>query len=75
MGSLNVKCFYCGHVIERQAYAYQRVVGWERMSRDGKGGTNHVRCREPLGEYACEACVDLEAKGIGVRQMPLLGNR
>lgn len=63
-------CFYCGSAIESMRFAYRRVVAWERKRR--AGGTNAVRLREPLDEYACAPCVDAVAAGRDPGQRAML---
>lgn len=49
---------------------YRRVIGWEK--RRDQGGTNALRGREPLGEWACIFCVEKLAKGLTPGQHSLL---
>lgn len=59
------KCSICGGPINPNT-DYRKVVGWERHRN--QGGTNALRCREPLDEYACTRCVDRSALGISPNQ-------
>ena len=51
---------------------YRKVIGWEKYDRNGAGGTNQVRVREPLDEFACRVCVKRVVKGISPRQGTLI---
>lgn len=62
-------CTFCGKAIDANS-DYQKVVGWEKK-RSG-GGTNAVRGRENVDEWACRWCVDKLAKGIDPGQQGLL---
>lgn len=63
-------CVYCGAEIPSPLHAYRRVVAWERKRR--QGGTNAVRLREQLDEYACARCVDAVAAGRDPGQAAIL---
>lgn len=63
-------CVYCRATIESTRHAYRRVVAWERKRK--QGGTNAVRLREPLDEFACSRCVDAIADGRDPGQRPML---
>ena len=64
-------CVFCDTPVDpANPSVHRRVIGWEK-SRD-QGGTNAVRLRVPLNEFACGACVDLESKGISSKQRSLM---
>lgn len=65
-----IACVYCGCEIASPRSAYRRVQAWERKRR--AGGTNAVRLREPLDEYACAPCVDALAAGRPIGQAAIL---
>lgn len=58
-----VKCVMCGEDVDAdKAGTYRKVIGWE--SRRSSGGTNALRMRQPLHEYAHRTCVDIAARGM-----------
>lgn len=60
---LSGACVFCGDVVDPDGpLTYRRVVGFERH-RDA-GGTNALRLRQPLEEFACYSCVDRAANGL-----------
>ena len=62
-------CTFCGSPINPDR-DYRKVTGWER--RRDQGGTNAIRLREPTNEWACMACINLQAKGPGLAQTALI---
>jgi len=68
--SAEVFCVLCGKPIENVRSSYQRVRGFEKHRQSG--GTNALRLREPLQEFAHSWCVDRAANGLGPTQESLL---
>lgn len=57
-----VKCVMCGEDVDAdKPGTYRKVTGWE--SRRTGGGTNALRMRQPLHEYAHHTCVDMASRG------------
>lgn len=57
-----VRCVMCGEDVDADALGtFRKVTGWE--SRRASGGTNALRMRQPLHEYAHRTCVDAAARG------------
>jgi hypothetical protein len=65
-----MKCEFCQTPIQ-QGQDYRVVQGYERIHRDA-GGTNALRLRKPLEQFACRWCVDKQANGISVDQASML---
>lgn len=67
-----INCKFCEKGIDPYAYTtYRFVNGWERAHRSG-GGTNALRARTPLDEWACVYCIDKLSKGINPTQQGTL---
>ena len=63
-------CALCGEPLRTdQIGNYRKTTGWAEK-RDA-GGSNAIRLRKDLDEWAHGGCVDLEARGIGVNQETL----
>lgn len=63
------RCIHCqGPIDEDQDY--RKVIGWER--RRSAGGTNAIKLREPLDDWACRWCVEKQVKGLAPSQGALL---
>lgn len=60
----------CGRTIEDTRKAWNGVTGWERYRE--QGGTNHVACRRPTGEFMCDACMAKLRNGLDTAQGELL---
>lgn len=59
---MRVLCALCGDEMDAdRPGAYQRVTGWE--TRRKGGGTNAIKLRKPLHEFAHKTCVEASAKG------------
>jgi hypothetical protein len=52
-----LSCSLCGVEIPSAASAYQKIIGWAQPR--SQGGTNALRLRVPLDEYACAICIDI----------------
>ena len=60
-----VRCALCGDVVSIvSTHTYRKVSGW--VQRRQGGGTNAIRCREELHEYAHPGCVSERAATGGV---------
>ena len=70
-----VPCTYCNLPLNPESrLTYRRVQGWEHRAPANtprKGGSDIV-CREPLDEFACDACVGKLRRGLSPDQGALL---
>ncbi len=60
-------CSICGKEIQTLRFAYRRVVGWEKHRQ--QGGTNAIRLRQSLDEWAHSMCVDREVNRVHAGQL------
>jgi hypothetical protein len=57
-----VSCAICGERVDADALGtYHRVQGWE--VRRKQGGTNALKLRESLFEFAHRTCIEAAARG------------
>jgi hypothetical protein len=71
--SVLCRCAFCGGPIDPADQMWRRVIGWERKaSAESRRGGSDIVFREPLDEYAHDACVQLEKAGVSVAQVSLL---
>ena len=63
-------CCLCGKPIHSLRNAYRKVTGFERHR--AQGGTNAVRLRRQLDEYAHDYCIDMAARGVDAGQGRLM---
>lgn len=61
-----LRCAICGAEIASVRIAWRKVVGYERPRK--QGGTNAIRLRRPVDEYACEICVTRLRAGVDPAQ-------
>jgi hypothetical protein len=54
-------CCFCGSAIPSTRYAFRKVEGFERQRK--QGGTNSLRLRRTLDEFACSRCIDEVSAG------------
>ena len=59
-------CVLCDKPITNMRGTHRRVTGFEKSRL--QGGTNAVRLRRQLDEYAHDICVDRAAAGVDPRQ-------
>ena len=65
-------CEGCKRVIN-EATDFRFVTGWERISRNGQGGTNGVRVPDRTAErFMCMFCTDKVAAGVSLQQQTLV---
>lgn len=64
-----LKCVFCESVVKPEQ-DYRRVIGWERSR--SQGGTNALRLRKQLEQWACRWCIEKMVKGIAVGQEALM---
>jgi len=70
--SAGAVCEFCGNAISMDR-DYRLVTGWERLSRNGAGGTHAIRVPNRTAErYACMFCVDKLAAGVSPFQQALM---
>jgi hypothetical protein len=56
-----------------EATDYRRVTGWERITRNGAGGTHAIRAPDRTSEeFMCMFCVDKLANGVSLQQQTLV---
>lgn len=66
------KCDGCKRVIN-EATDYRHVSGYERISRNGAGGTHAIRVPDRTSEvFMCMFCVDKLATGVSLQQQTLV---
>jgi hypothetical protein len=65
-------CATCGDSIREEA-DYREVTGRERITRNGAGGTNALRCPDRSAEvFYCKLCTDRAASGVSPHQQALV---
>ena len=56
-----------------EATDFRRVTGYERISRNGAGGTHAIRAPDRTSEeFMCMFCVDKLAAGVSLQQQTLV---
>lgn len=62
------RCEFCGEAVDEgdRYNTYRKVSGYERLRT--QGGTNALRLRQPLEQYAHLDCIKRESKGTSARQ-------
>jgi hypothetical protein len=65
-------CEQCGDPVV-EATGYRLVTGWERISRNGAGGTHAIRAPDRSAQrFMCMFCINKLADGVSPQQQALL---
>lgn len=65
-------CEQCGDPIAEET-GYRLVTGWERISRNGAGGTHAIRAPDRSAQrFMCMFCIGKLADGVSPQQQTLL---
>ena len=66
------KCEGCGKAIS-ESIDYRQVTGWERISRNGDGGTHAIRAPDRSAQrFMCMFCCGKLADGVSLAQQTLV---
>lgn len=65
----NPLCVFCNTEIVSEHLGYRKVFGFEKHRSEG--GLHALRVRTQTDEWACDACVERESKGVSAHQMEI----
>ena len=68
-------CHFCGEPIDPLSpTTWRRVQGWEHKAQAAtRRSGSDIALREPLDDYAHNACIKLEKTGVGALQTGFFG--